>query len=67
VGARFRRRRRSPLDPGGGYLNYMSRDEPLERVKAAYGADKFARLQELKRRFDPDNIFQHNHNIPPAG
>jgi len=52
---------------GGGYLNYMSRDEPLERVKAAYGADKFARLQELKRRFDPDNIFQHNHNIPPAG
>ena len=51
---------------GGGYLNYMGGDEPLERVEAAFGAEKFARLREIKRRFDPDNVFRHNQNIPPA-
>jgi FAD/FMN-containing dehydrogenase len=51
---------------GGGYLNYMGRDEPLERVEAAFGPEKFARLRELKRTFDPDNVFRQNQNIPPA-
>ena len=51
---------------GGGYLNYMGRDEPLERVEAAFGAEKFARLQELKRVYDPGNLFRQNQNIPPA-
>jgi len=51
---------------GGGYLNYMGRDEPLERVEAAFGAEKFARLREGKRRYDPDNLFRQNQNIPPA-
>jgi len=51
---------------GGGYLNYMTRDEPLERVEAAFGAEKFARLREIKRRYDPDNLFRQNQNIPPA-
>ena len=51
---------------GGGYLNYMVRDEPLERVEAAFGAEKFARLREVKRRFDPDNVFRQTQNIPPA-
>jgi FAD/FMN-containing dehydrogenase len=51
---------------GGGYLNYMGSDEPLERVEAAFGAEKFARLRELKRTFDPDNVFRQNQNIPPA-
>ena len=52
---------------GGGYLNYMGSDEPLERVQAAFGAEKFARLRDLKREFDPDNVFRQNQNIPPAG
>ena len=51
---------------GGGYLNYMGRDEPLERVEAAFGAEKFARLRQIKRRYDPDNVFRQNQNIPPA-
>lgn len=51
---------------GGGYLNYMGRDEPLERVRAAFGAEKFDRLQEIKRRYDPENLFRQNQNIPPA-
>ena len=51
---------------GGGYLNYMGGDEPLERVEAAFGPEKFARLRAVKRRFDPDNLFRSNQNIPPA-
>jgi FAD/FMN-containing dehydrogenase len=51
---------------GGGYVNYMSADEPIERVRSAFGPVRFARLVELKRRYDPDNLFRFNHNIPPT-
>jgi FAD/FMN-containing dehydrogenase len=51
---------------GGGYANYMQADEPIERVRAAFGADAFDRLRELKRRYDPHNVLRRNQNIPPA-
>jgi FAD/FMN-containing dehydrogenase len=51
----------------GGYLNYGAPDEPIERVRAAYGDANFERLSQLKRRYDPHNLFRFNHNIPPAG
>ena len=51
---------------GGGYVNYMAEDEPLDRVEAAFGREKFARLREVKRAYDPDNVFRQNQNIPPA-
>jgi FAD/FMN-containing dehydrogenase len=51
---------------GGGYVNYMQADEPIERVRAAFGEESFARLQALKRRLDPDNVFHRNQNIPPG-
>jgi FAD/FMN-containing dehydrogenase len=51
---------------GGGYLNYMQADEPLERVRAAYGAERFERLRAVKRRYDPDNVLRFNQNVPPA-
>ena len=47
------------------YVNYLADDES-ERVADAYGAN-LARLTELKRRYDPDNLFRLNHNIDPAG
>ncbi len=50
---------------GGGYVNYMQADEPIERVRAAFGAEAFERLQELKRRYDPNNVLRRNQNIPP--
>jgi len=50
---------------GGGYVNYMQADEPIERVRAAFGADSFDRLQALKRRYDPDNLLRRNQNVPP--
>jgi len=45
---------------GGGYLNYGSPDEPVERIRAAFGDSKFTRLQEAKRRWDSDNRFRFN-------
>jgi FAD/FMN-containing dehydrogenase len=51
---------------GGGYLNYMQADEPLERVRAAYGAERFERLRAVKRQYDPDNVLRFNQNVPPA-
>jgi FAD/FMN-containing dehydrogenase len=43
----------------------MPPDEPLERVRAAFGAEAFDRLQTLKSRYDPDNVLRRNQNIPP--
>jgi FAD/FMN-containing dehydrogenase len=51
---------------GGGYVNYMQADEPIERVRAAFGEETFTRLQALKRRYDPHNILRRNQNIPPS-
>ena len=50
---------------GGGYANYMQADEPLERVRAAFGDEGFARLRGLKSRLDPTNVLRRNQNIPP--
>ena len=50
---------------GGGYVNYMQGDEPIERVRAAFGEEAFGRLQALKGRYDPGNILRRNQNIPP--
>jgi FAD/FMN-containing dehydrogenase len=47
------------------YVNFLD-DEGDERIRAAYGEERFARLQALKRTYDPDNVFRLNQNIPPA-
>jgi FAD/FMN-containing dehydrogenase len=51
---------------GAGYANYSPVDETPERVVAAFGAERFERLARVKRRYDPDNAFRFNLNIPPA-
>jgi FAD/FMN-containing dehydrogenase len=48
----------------GIYTNFLS-DEGLSGVQAAYG-DRFARLTALKDKYDPDNFFRMNANIPPS-
>jgi FAD/FMN-containing dehydrogenase len=50
----------------GGYVNAIAADEGPARVRAAYGEELFTRLAEIKRRWDPDNVFRLNANIPPA-
>jgi FAD/FMN-containing dehydrogenase len=54
-----------PWSMSGGYVNYMQADEPIDRVRAAFGEQAFERLQALKRRHDPDNVLHRNQNIPP--
>jgi FAD/FMN-containing dehydrogenase len=54
-----------PWSVSGGYANYMQADEPLDRVRAAFGPDSFDRLRALKTRYDPRNILHRNQNIPP--
>jgi len=48
------------------YVNYIGAGEAPDRVRAAFGADKFARLSTIKRKYDPKNIFRSNQNIPPS-
>ena len=54
----------APLSEPGGYVNFMSEDDE-SKVKDNYGVN-FTRLTEVKRAYDPDNLFHHNQNIPPA-
>jgi FAD/FMN-containing dehydrogenase len=56
----------APLAPhvtGGSFLNFL---KDTSRTRDAYTARDFARLQELKRAYDPDNVFGAGHNIAPA-
>ena len=46
------------------WLNYLGDDQLGDAVHAAYGPN-YDRLLELKRRYDPENVFHHNHNIVP--
>jgi FAD/FMN-containing dehydrogenase len=53
----------APYASGGAYVNFMT-DEEGDRVAAAYGSN-YERLVEIKRRYDPDNVFHLNQNIKP--
>lgn len=55
-----------PVSLGGTtYVNSMSEYDP-ERVIASYGTAKYARLAEIKRAYDPGNVFHRNINIKLA-
>ncbi|MFG3497129.1 FAD-binding oxidoreductase [Streptomyces sp. NPDC047928] len=54
-----------PWSTGAVYLNFIG-DEGRDRVVAGLGAENTRRLAEIKSRYDPDNVFRHNHNIAPA-
>ena len=49
----------------GGYIGFLG-EEDEGTVRAAYAGPTWDRLRELKRRYDPDNLFRVNNNIPPA-
>ena len=55
-----------PYSTGGVYVNGLDDEDGPARVRAAYGDGTFARLQGVKRDWDPDNVFRLNQNIPPA-
>jgi FAD/FMN-containing dehydrogenase len=55
-----------PYSTGGVYVNALD-DEGPDRIRAAYDDATFTRLRQVKQRWDPDNVFRLNQNIPPAG
>jgi len=54
----------APFASGSVYVNFMPDDEK-ERVEKAYGSN-YRRLAEIKRRYDPGNLFRMNQNIQPT-
>ena len=54
-----------PYSAGGAYVNFMM-DEGQDRVKAAF-RDNYARLAQIKKKYDPSNFFRVNQNIQPGG
>jgi FAD/FMN-containing dehydrogenase len=54
----------APHSEAGGYINFASPDDQ-DKVAENYGAN-YRRLTEIKRRYDPDNLFHLNQNIRPV-
>ena len=60
AGARIR-----PFSTGRSYINFQTADEDEQRIRATYGAN-LERLAEIKKVYDPDNMFRVNRNIAPS-
>lgn len=54
-----------PHSSGGAFLNFLD-NEPADVIRAAFGPN-YARLAEVKAKYDPTNFFSLNQNVPPAG
>ena len=52
-------------DGAGAYVNFLM-DEGEDRIREAYPGPTWERLRAIKARYDPDNLFRLNQNIPPA-
>ena len=48
----------------GVYVNFLE-NEGTDRVREAYPEGTYVRLAEIKQRYDPDNLFRFNQNVPP--
>ncbi len=55
----------APLSTAGAYVNFLTSSD-AETVRSAYGPGSYARLAQVKRQFDPDNLFCANQNVAPA-
>jgi FAD/FMN-containing dehydrogenase len=54
----------APYAAGSVYINFMTQDEGA-RIREAYGPN-YDRLVDIKKRYDPQNLFRFNHNIAPS-
>jgi FAD/FMN-containing dehydrogenase len=57
----------SPWARPAGFPNFIAEAHDAASVRSAYGAERYARLVEVKDRWDPENVFRLNHNIEPSG
>jgi FAD/FMN-containing dehydrogenase len=55
----------TPYSTGGVYVNFLEA-EGAKRIRAGYTDDVWRRLVAAKDRWDPDNVFHLNANIPPS-
>jgi hypothetical protein len=55
-----------PHATGDVYVNFLAETD-VRSVKASYGTEQFRRLEALKAKYDPENLFRANHNVPPSG
>jgi FAD/FMN-containing dehydrogenase len=55
-----------PFMGEGRYVNYMGDDEAADRMAAAAYGPNYPRLQKIKAKYDPENVFHINQNIRPA-
>jgi hypothetical protein len=56
-----------PYETGATFVNFLDLDgASADRVRAAYSPEDWERLVELKDRYDPNNFFRFNRNIPPS-
>ena len=55
-----------PYTTGEAAMNFLTADEGRDRVRAAYG-ENYERLADVKRAWDPENLFRSNQNVPPDG
>jgi FAD/FMN-containing dehydrogenase len=55
----------TPFAMAGQYVNDVSEPGPEDVVRSVYGDAKYDRLVQLKRAWDPDNVFRLNQNIRP--
>jgi FAD/FMN-containing dehydrogenase len=51
--------------PSGAYVGFLG-DDGQARIREAYPHGAYDRLVEVKRRYDPDNVFRLNHNVDPG-
>jgi FAD/FMN-containing dehydrogenase len=56
--------RAQPHLKGSAYVNHLAGDDLPEKVRASFG-DNYRKLQRIKRKYDPQNLFRHNANIAP--
>ncbi len=56
------------MDQGvpGAYVNFVRGDDDEAAVRSAYPDATYARLAQVKAKYDPENIFHRNQNVPPA-
>ncbi len=50
---------------GSAYVNHLAEDDRPEKVRASFG-ENYGRLRQLKKVYDPGNLFRINANIPPS-